>query len=295
MMWSNALPAQPKTVAESQEAFDGVLEACGIPLSLDSKEKMRRLRAVPMEELRSKIMNLKIHTFRGVTDDTFISSQMYASITDGRFAREFSRRGMSLIIGEVTDEELLYRATNPPMNVKDLGTQLENYYRADQVEKLKTAFEVPADADAAALRDVFGDIVAHGQVYITARELVRSLLEGGVDPKRILRYRVAWLASRIAATSLWSNGVTHADDQPLWWYSTRFGFSAADEQTAKEWLRPVQAFLEGKEDEAAKEWYAPEAPPKDGMRMREVRNGQIKVVDDDRWPRCEKLAKAIAV
>lgn len=58
MMWSNAIPSQPKTVEASQEAFDGVLEACGIPLDLDGKEKMARLRAVPTKELQDKIMTL---------------------------------------------------------------------------------------------------------------------------------------------------------------------------------------------------------------------------------------------
>jgi hypothetical protein len=202
---------------------------------------------------------------------------------------------MSLVIGEVTQEELMYGATNPPKTAGDLATQLDNYYRADQVPKLTAAFGVPAHPDTDTLRDIFGDIVAHGQVYITSRALVRALLAGGVDPKRILRYRVAWLAQALARESLWPTSVTHGDDQPLWWFLTRYGFSPADEETAKAWLRPVQAFLDGDEEEAAKEWYMGETPPKDGKRMREVRNGEIRVVDDDRWERCEGLAQVIAV
>lgn len=58
MMFSNALPAQCKTIAESQPGFDGLAEACGIPADLDGAEKMKRLRAVPMQELIDKVMHL---------------------------------------------------------------------------------------------------------------------------------------------------------------------------------------------------------------------------------------------
>lgn len=58
MMSSNAVPSQPKTVEQSQAAFDGLLEACGIPLDLSGADKMERLRAVPAEELQGKIMKL---------------------------------------------------------------------------------------------------------------------------------------------------------------------------------------------------------------------------------------------
>ncbi|WVQ85117.1 hypothetical protein IAT38_007282 [Cryptococcus sp. DSM 104549] len=58
IMYSNAIPAQPKSIEESQEAFDGLLEAFGISLELSGEEKMAKLRALSMEELIAKIMKL---------------------------------------------------------------------------------------------------------------------------------------------------------------------------------------------------------------------------------------------
>lgn len=58
MLFSNALPAQCKSVEESQAGLDGLAEACGISADLDGKEKMARLRQVPMQELVDKVMHL---------------------------------------------------------------------------------------------------------------------------------------------------------------------------------------------------------------------------------------------
>lgn len=58
MMFSNALPAQCKSVAESQAGFDGLAEACGISADLSGKDKMAALRKVPMQELIDKVMHL---------------------------------------------------------------------------------------------------------------------------------------------------------------------------------------------------------------------------------------------
>lgn len=58
IQYSNALPAQPKSVAESQSAFDALTEAFGIDLGLSAREKMQKLRAVPGEELVGKVMRL---------------------------------------------------------------------------------------------------------------------------------------------------------------------------------------------------------------------------------------------
>jgi carboxylesterase type B len=58
MMFSNALPAQCKTIEESQAGFDGLAEACGVDASLSGEEKMAALRKVPMQELVDKVMHL---------------------------------------------------------------------------------------------------------------------------------------------------------------------------------------------------------------------------------------------
>lgn len=219
---------------------------------------------------------------------------MHSSIADGSFARAFKDRGMSVIIGEVPNEELLYSVINPPTSVADLRTQLCNYYRAEQVDKLITAFEVPADADAGALQKVFGEIVAHGQVYIPSRVLVQALLDARVPAERILRYRIAWNTAVARSTAPFPHTLTHADCQPLWWYLRRFGYTPTEVEVNYQWLAPVQSFVNGEQASAAAEWYLGPAPP-DGTKLREVRDAKIAIVDDDRWERCMRLAKAIEV
>jgi carboxylesterase type B len=58
IQYSNAIPAQPKSIEESQAAFDGLLQAFQIPVNIPSAEKMKRLRAVPAEQLMDTIMSL---------------------------------------------------------------------------------------------------------------------------------------------------------------------------------------------------------------------------------------------
>lgn len=201
MMFSNAIMAQPKTVAESQAAFDGLLEAFNIDKSLPSRERLRRLRAVPMKDIVDKVMSLyvlaldsaetrKIHTFRAVEDYEFVRPDMYATIASGEFARQFAKRGLALIIGETTQEEVLYSATNPPTSFADLPVQLDNYYPPEQAAKLLKLFPVAPDLAPKELRHAFGEIVATGQVYASTRALVKSLLEH-VPPHKVLRYRIA--------------------------------------------------------------------------------------------------------
>lgn len=89
-----------------------------------------------------------------------------------------------------------------------------------------------------------------------------------------------------------SDRITHSDDTWAWWYSRRYGFSDADVAVNRAWLEPVQAFLDGEHDKAAEGWYDG-AAPQDGRKLREVRDGKIAVVDDDRWDECMRIAQAV--
>lgn len=114
---------------------------------------------------------------------------MYKRIANGDFAKRFAERGLALIIGETPNEGVMYSATNPPKTVADLPVQLSNYYPAAQATAISEQFDTNA-SDIKALRKVFGEIVAAGQVYASERSLVKSLLEQ-VPPERVLRFRVA--------------------------------------------------------------------------------------------------------
>lgn len=300
MLWSNTLPAQPKSLEESQPGFDGLCAKFGIEGT--GEEKMRKLRAIPMQELVDAVLTLKIHTFRAVTDGAFIPDDLYRSFHDGRLAEQLKKHDIPVLVGEVAQEELLYGVTNPPRSKADLRTQLDNYYSPAVVERLLRYYddqikvgdgELERGSDEwKALRATFGGITANGQVYVPERALVRSLIAGGVNPDRILRYRVAWKPDAYAKISLFGKSVTHADDYWVWWYGARYGWTDEDKRVNREWLAPVQKFLEGKHDEAAKEWYEGKDHG-DGRKLREIRDGKISVADDDRWEECMRIAAAI--
>lgn len=300
MLWSNTLPAQPKSLAESQPGFDGLCEKFGVTGS--GEEKMKKLRAIPMQDLVDAVLQLKIHTFRAVTDDAFIPSDLYASFHDGRLAAALKKHNIPVLLGEVAEEELLYGVTNPPSSRADLRTQLDNYYGPAVVQRLLDYYDPQLPPDQGelergseewkALRAKFGEITANGQVYVPERALVRSLIAGGVDPNNILRYRVAWKPDAYAKISLFGEHVTHADDYWCWWYGARFGWTEKDKKVNREWLAPLQVFLEGRHEEAAKEWY--QGQDADGRKLREIRDGKIGVAQDDRWDECMRIADAIA-
>lgn len=240
-----------------------------------------------------------------MTDGAFVHPEMYERVISGDFARRFAQRGMAVVIGETPSEEVMYGATNPPSSLDDVAVQLENYYNPAAARKLVACWTIP-DAlsslrpdekitqpeQVRAMKLMFGDIVAHGQVYVSERALIRSLLEH-VPASHVLRFRVAWKPEVIAAGAIFQGVVTHADDQWAWWFLSRFGFSAAEDKVTREWLAPLVPFLEGRYEEAAKAWYGFVPEQKDQTRFRELRDAKIAVVDDERWSRCIEIADAM--
>lgn len=71
-MISNAIPAQPKSPEECQEQFDEVCRLFEIPSTLSNQEKLSSLRKLDADTLVESVMQLKHHTFRPVTDSSFI-------------------------------------------------------------------------------------------------------------------------------------------------------------------------------------------------------------------------------
>lgn len=96
-------------------------------------------------------------------------------------------------------QELLYGATNPPRDLAALQTQLLNYYPESQIAKIRALYpnipeviDVNSAEDMAKLQNVYGQMVADGQVYIPSRNLVDSLYREGIPTSKILRYRISW-------------------------------------------------------------------------------------------------------
>lgn len=61
-MCSNAIPAQPKSVSETQEQFDELRYRFEIDLNLAAAEKLSRLRDIPAASFIDIIGSMKHHT-----------------------------------------------------------------------------------------------------------------------------------------------------------------------------------------------------------------------------------------
>lgn len=219
-MCSNAIPAQPKSLADVDAQFDEVCAHFGIDAALPGVERLARLRDVPTGDLVAALEDLRNHTFRPVTDELFLHGGMYDYLQGAEFAAEFLRRGCRLLIGEVANEETLYSTYNSPEapTPEALRAQLENYYAPELTDRILDTYELPGpDASLDEWKKCFGRIVSDGQVRAPSRVLVRALLANGVPLERIWRYHIAYrlsfITEKVAPISF---GVAHATDRPIW-------------------------------------------------------------------------------
>ncbi|KAF5581277.1 triacylglycerol lipase II precursor [Fusarium pseudocircinatum] len=249
IMYSNAIPTQPKTVQDCEEQFDELCEYFGIPTDISGAERLRDLRSISADDLSSAIMELKNHTFRPVTDDLFIHSGIFDYYRDGSFAREFKKRGLKLYIGEVLDEDTLYAVTNPPdPNFSSLQMQISNYYPPHVTDRLLKHYSLPQTKDKKAWQQLFGRIIADGQVRAPSRYLMDNLVRNGVDIKNVWRYliayRLSFITNEVAPASF---GVSHAMDRPIWNYSITHGPTPAERDLMDAWIRDLRAFVNDEE------------------------------------------------
>jgi carboxylesterase type B len=218
VMYSNAIPTQPKTPEETQPQFDEVCEYFKIPVSLSGSEKLTALRKVSAEDLADAIMKLNYHTFRPVTDEVFIRSGIMAYHSTGQFAQEFQKRKLRVLIGEMLNEETLYAVTNgPEANLESLHLQISNYYAPSTTDRILEHYKIPETNSKSDWQSVFGKIISDGQVRAPSRYLVDSLYTHGVSVRDIWRYRISYrlsfITEKVAPISF---GVAHAMDKPFW-------------------------------------------------------------------------------
>ncbi|KAL4776415.1 Alpha/Beta hydrolase protein [Aspergillus nidulans var. acristatus] len=245
VMYSNAIPAQPKTPDECQPQFDELCDYFKIPSTSPGREKLQRLREVNARDLCDAIMKLKHHTFRPVTDGIFIHPDLFEYYRDGSFAREFKRRGLRILIGEVLNEETLYAVTNgPEADFESLETQVSNYYSPATTSRLLQHYTLPTSSEKKDWEAVFGRIISDGQVRAPSRFLVNNLIENGVNIRDVWRYMIAYrlsfITEKVAPTSF---GVSHAMDRPFHNYSLMHGPTPAERQLMHAWIRDLVAFV----------------------------------------------------
>ena len=218
-MISNAIPAQPKTVAETQPQFDELCEYFDVPQDLSGADKLAKLREISWMDLVGSMKKLKNHTFRPVTDDLFFHSDLAKYIQDGQFAADFKKYSQRLLVGEVLNEETLYAEYNAPREANEdaLRAQIGNYYAPATTSRILEQYTLPEMTELREWKDLFGRIIADGQVRAPSRGLVSSLHNHGVPVEDIWRYRVAKRLSFVTRKACpRSYGVAHGTDKPWW-------------------------------------------------------------------------------
>lgn len=157
-MDSNAIPAQPKSLADGQEQFHELCEYFGIDTGLPAKEKIDILRQKSALDLVKATSQLKQHTFRPVTDDLFIHSGMVEYLKSKDIAEEFTNRGWRILIGEVRNEETLYSTYNGPTEptLESLRLQVSNYYAPEVADRVIKRYELPDSTELKDWQNLFG-------------------------------------------------------------------------------------------------------------------------------------------
>lgn len=246
VMQSNAIPFQPKHPSLLQSQF---AELCALVLGDAASDetaasRVERMRQVPADVLVQHLHKLPM--FRPVVDEVFLPSNIMQLLHGGDFGRRFVLAGMSLMIGEVENEESLYAKINPPQHPRELVPSLCNYYPRKVVDSLVAMYPPLAEsADAEECERHFGRIVSDVQVRTSIRGFVQSLLLAHVPLSRIHRYRIGLRLQAADQLTDPSYGVGHGDDSPIWWYHD--GLSQEEEQHVRRWLTWMQRFLDGRE------------------------------------------------
>lgn len=291
IMYSNSISAQSRTPDRANDQFDELCAAFRISPTLTRAQQVEQLRAIKDSELAGRLMSLKHHTFRHVTDGDFISPDLVKRAQTGEFAAEFKRRGFKLIIGEVENEYRTYRAVNPPSSRRDFLPQLENYYSAETSLSLSQLRPFPQGKDENEpenWKDLFGEIVAAAQVHASERLFISQLLQEstGLTTKDVLRYRISMRLSLFSRAGVPENmGVAHGFCQPIWWFQKRAIFRADEEAAIRAWLKPWKDFVAGR----APEWGT--------SQMKQYRSlnsdGHIEIKDDEYWTHFEAFHDAL--
>jgi len=285
----------------ADDQLQNVLSTFEISDALSPEERLNKLREVPASALVKKIFDFKIHTFRGVTDEEMIPSDLVSKIRSGAFATRFKKRGMRILLGEAETEEVLYALTNPPTSssTDDMLRGLNNYYALPVCESLLSLYNsegstadsrvksaLSQDNDVEKAKQLFGLITSDVQVRAPIRVLSKALFDGGVSPENILRYRVAFRPECTDKVYPRSFGVTHAADGVSWWYIERYGFSKQETGRVKEWLnRTLIPLVTGQESIGER------LKSQEFLYFQE--DGKIEVVGDQHWDWLTRVAKEL--
>ena len=251
VMYSNGTAFQPKTVAENQGLFDALLKALGIPLFISGSEKVSRLRSLPFKVLVSATEKMVQNQFRATTDGSFVKETLFSDLRSGKYAETMVRRGIKILLGDVKDEGTAYKQEYPPSSYDSMKLRLGADYTSAAVDALATIY-LPDKAlpRGQSWQDVFGQVYADVQVYVTQRGFISELAKH-LPKDSIFRYKIEWRAQCVDLLYPPEMGVTHASDMPIWFFGNGWpgdlGLEENEKTMIQEWLGPFWRFLKGKE------------------------------------------------
>lgn len=292
IFFSNMIYAQPKSVDECREQYDELMMKLGFE-ELNATEQLAKLRAIDMKELEKLILTLKLHTFRAVTDDCFVSKDILKDINSGEFSKKLVAKGVRIMHGEVNNEGYMYSLLNPPKTFDDLAIQLENYYPKDVVDEVMQIYDVRNQIDESLptfeeqLAERFGKIVCDGQVYVSSRGFIKRLIDGGFPAKNYFRYRIGFRGEFLNDILDPKVRVTHAYDKMIWFYNLRLGFKENEVECVKRFLQPYLKFLYFEKD--IEDW---ESHDETMLRLFDA-DGSIEYVADPDWESSLKIADRV--
>lgn len=133
---------------------------------------------------------------------------------------------------------------------------------------------------------MFSRIVSDMQVRAPIRILCRQLLEAGVPPERIMRYRVAFRPEFFDDIFPVEAGVTHGADLFMWWACKRYGYTEQEWGDLKSWLSgSLFKLIHGQDfsSEVSLEQYVLFKP-----------DGKAEVVDDQYWQHLMSVMETVS-
>jgi carboxylesterase type B len=204
------------------EQFNDLCATLDIPRDTPTSQKLSRLRAVPGQKMLNTILKLRIPSFRATSDNIFISNDVFKWIYSGELAYRFRTRNMRLLIGEVEHEEAVY-SIGAPTTQATLLPALQNYYPAVVAKALVDHYPKVLSDVATSWVDLYTCIVTDVQVRSTTRAFSKTLVDGGVPAKNIMRYRISMPISGFDESlqpqhvKRFKGKVSHTFDFLHWW------------------------------------------------------------------------------
>ncbi|GMM30667.1 hypothetical protein DAMA08_034120 [Martiniozyma asiatica (nom. inval.)] len=248
IFFSNMILAQPKLIEECQVQFEEVVKKFGIQKDLSSADKLKALRNLKHEEITELILDLKLHTFRAVSDDKFVSKSILQDITSGKFGALLAKKGVRIMQGETNNEGYLYSFLDTPKSLDQLAVEIENYYPKSIVPTILELYDTKSVDESAEnsleiLQKLFGDIIGDGQIYVSTRGFAKNIIKGGFPVNDYFRYRISFRAKWMDDYLSKEAKVPHAGDTSIWFYTIRNGYTATETAYLKKWLSPFTEFV----------------------------------------------------